>query len=392
MQTVRLLAKIWVFHFVLGVGASANFALAQGIDLDAGAPEIPVNAPDKSARDLVVFPIPISNPTIGTGLALTAALFYKIGQASNPSLTGVGAFLTSNNSWGFGVYQKANLAGDRFRLTAMFGYASLKYDFFGTGNAAAARGISIPITQQGFMVIPRALVRVKGPLYAGLQYRFLRADTTIRISDISFGGELPGQLPNLPDQLPEISDPEIGVTSAGLGPIVQYDSRDSEFGPTKGWMVEFKTNFSRGAVGSDFSYESYTLAINHFRQVGENKVLAFHVSGCRVTGRVPFFDLCLFGTGNDLRGYEGGRYRDKAMFAAQAEFRWRFWKKFGLVTFVGVGAVAKDFGEFKGDELLPAGGAGLRYLASEEYGVNVSVDFAVGKDISAFYFRIGEAF
>ena len=49
MQAVPLPAKIWVFHFVLGVGASANFALAHEPDLDARPPEISVKATDSAA-------------------------------------------------------------------------------------------------------------------------------------------------------------------------------------------------------------------------------------------------------------------------------------------------------------------------------------------------------
>ncbi len=37
-------------------------------------------------------------------------------------------------------------------------------------------------------------------------------------------------------------------------------------------------------------------------------------------------------------------------------------------------------------------GAGLRFLASQKYGVNVSLDYAIGRDTRAFYFYIGEAF
>jgi hypothetical protein len=39
---------------------------------------------------------------------------------------------------------------------------------------------------------------------------------------------------------------------------------------------------------------------------------------------------------------------------------------------------------------LPAAGAGLRYLASRDQRLNVSIDYAVGRDESAFYVYIGE--
>jgi len=40
----------------------------------------------------------------------------------------------------------------------------------------------------------------------------------------------------------------------------------------------------------------------------------------------------------------------------------------------------------------PGGGAGARYMIDDKRGINLSVDYAVGKDSDAVYFRIGEAF
>ncbi|HEY1983575.1 MAG TPA: hypothetical protein VGH13_26125 [Xanthobacteraceae bacterium] len=41
---------------------------------------------------------------------------------------------------------------------------------------------------------------------------------------------------------------------------------------------------------------------------------------------------------------------------------------------------------------MPSASAGLRYLASEKYGVNIGFDLAKGKHNAAYYFRIGDAF
>ena len=115
-------------------------------------------------------------------------------------------------------------------------------------------------------------------------------------------------------------------------------------------------------------------------------------SVCGAEGNVPFYDLCLFGAHNDLRGYVVGQYRDKAMYAVQAEYRRPLFDRFGFVAFAGVGSIAKSFGSFNSDDLLPSVGAGVRYMASRKYRVNVSMDYAVGKSFHGFYFYIGEAF
>jgi outer membrane translocation and assembly module TamA len=100
--------------------------------------------------------------------------------------------------------------------------------------------------------------------------------------------------------------------------------------------------------------------------------------------------LCLYGAGSDLRGYEAGRYRDHALIAAQGELRWQFAQRWGAVAFAGTGGVGPDFSAI--DKMLPAGGVGLRFLASVAYRVNARLDYAVGKDGGSVYFSIGESF
>lgn len=110
-------------------------------------------------------------------------------------------------------------------------------------------------------------------------------------------------------------------------------------------------------------------------------------------GDAPYYDLCMFGGESDaIRGYVGGQYRDDVSLTTQVEYRWRFYKKFGLVAFAGIGEVAPELGEMNTENILPSVGAGIRYRASEEQRVNLSIDYAVGKDSDAWYFRIGEAF
>jgi hemolysin activation/secretion protein len=80
------------------------------------------------------------------------------------------------------------------------------------------------------------------------------------------------------------------------------------------------------------------------------------------------------------------------MLTAQAEYRWRFYKRWGAVAFAGVGQVAENFGDYNTDNLLPSAGIGARFMLSEKNRLNLSVDYAVGKDTSALYFYVAESF
>ena len=96
-----------------------------------------------------------------------------------------------------------------------------------------------------------------------------------------------------------------------------------------------------------------------------------------------------------MRGYYLGRYKDKNYAAAQAELRYRFMARFGIVGFAGTGST---FSKQHNPRLVPSYGAGLRYFFSLEHNSSVRLDYAFGeqrpgeKRQSGFYLSVSEAF
>jgi outer membrane translocation and assembly module TamA len=81
------------------------------------------------------------------------------------------------------------------------------------------------------------------------------------------------------------------------------------------------------------------------------------------------------------------------MIAGQAEYRMQLLRRVGAVVFAGAGSVAATFGDLFRSTLLPDAGLGLRFLAVPSQGVNISVDYAWGRDgSSGLYVYIGDAF
>jgi outer membrane protein assembly factor BamA len=334
-----------------------------------------------SGRDpgTVILPIPQSNPTVGTGLALAGLLLYDPSPGGRPWMTGLGGLYTDSESWAAGLMQKAYLYDDRLRLTGVGGYGNFNIDFYGVGNDAGDQDRSIPLNQKGAFLVLKALGEVAPGMYLGAQYRWLKIESTFD----------PGALGTTGIALPPLSGEAI---LSGLGLLAEYDTRDNELNPRQGAYLSLSSNFSSTALGSDFDYRTAYLAYNRYMPAGPSGVLALRASACAAGGDVPFYELCLFGAHNDLRGYPAGRYRDNTLLTMQGEYRWRFHPRWGLVGFAGVGEVADAFSDFDADHVLPSVGAGLRFLASKEYHVNVSMDYALGEDSRAFYFYIAEAF
>lgn len=338
-----------------------------------------VRPPAKKKVSFVVMPIPVSSPAVGTGLVLPAILFYQPKGSARPWMTGAGALWTSNGSRAGGIFQKAYLGGDKFRLSGGLGRADLNLKFYGVGDNAASRDRSIGIEQKVDFALVQGLVQVSKHQFLGLRVRKASVDTTIPIA-----------LPAFPDLV--IPPVELNLEIAGPGLVYQYDSRDNELDPSSGIFATGTLQWNLPGWGSDRDYTHFDGAINVYRKLGPHGVLAMRVAVCDVSSNAPFFDLCLYGANSDLRGYETGQYRDYTLLAAQAEYRWQFARRWGMVAFAGTGGVAPNFGDYRGSSLLPSGGLGLRFKASTAYNVNVRVDYAVGKHSNALYFGIGEAF
>jgi len=376
-------ASVPAFCFVVGSAATAS---AQNSAQDQ-APVASLPAVEPAAQDatrkphdfsFVALPIPVSNPTIGSGFAFGAGALYKAGKSDKPWVTGVAFLYTNTESWGLALVQKAYIGDDRLRLVGAVGGGEFHIDYYGIGPDAGDRDVSIPITQRAGFIGAQGLVRVAPHLYAGLQYRYLDMGTSLHIDP-----------PPFPDLRPP--DAELESVSSALGLSAEYDSRDSEYQTSSGLYATGVWLVSDTALGSDRDYSRGEARINGYQRLDPKSVLAWRGSVCVAGDDAPFYDICNYGSQGDLRGYASGQYRDRAMVAAQVEYRRKLFGRFGGVVFAGVGGIGPDLGSV-GDAFLPAGGAGLRFEASRKYGVNVGVDYAVGKDSSAFYFRIGEAF
>ncbi|MGH9764033.1 MAG: BamA/TamA family outer membrane protein, partial [Blastocatellia bacterium] len=200
------------------------------------------------------------------------------------------------------------------------------------------------------------------------------------------------------DIIAAIRDNLFRQQTVSIGPHFQVDTRDNTFYPKGGVFVDFGIDLFTQTLGSKFTYQYYKGAFNKYTSLSEHQVLAYRVMGCAAAGdHVPVYDLCLFGTMNDLRGYSAGRYQDRRMFATQVEYRLTipkegFLGRFGIVGFGGVGGVGPKFTDIAVADMLPAGGGGIRFRLTKKNPINFRVDYAVGKSGGSLSIGVGEAF
>src|ERR1043165_4223613 len=298
--------------------------------------------PAKEKRgSLVIAPIPISSPAFGSGLLLITAYVFKVDkedQVSPPSWGGVAGAFTNNGSRGLATGAKLYLKENKYQTTiaAMKGRANL--DFFGIGRIPGKAPISVPLSIDGSIYFGEFLRNVGKNVFIGPRYQFRRLAARLD------GPREPGGF-----EIPEI---DLNSKSAALGFHLQRDQRDSTFYPQEGSLFDFTADFFDQVWGSRREYQTYKIAYNGFYKLAGRKVLAYRSMACSANGSVPFYDLCLFGFNNDLRGYTTGGFQNRRMFATQAEYRIELPKRLGLVAFGGVGGTAKRWSEFRSDQLL----------------------------------------
>lgn len=218
-------------------------------------------------------------------------------------------------------------------------------------------------------------------VYAGLRLGGL-LDASYFTIDAEEGGLLqPGIIPG-----------STGGFTSGLGGLVNWDTRDNTFYPTKGMYHLLTATFFGNAFGSDYAFSRFMVDLRAYARLHERHALAFQVFLNSTTGTPPFYMLPQLGGTKIMRGYYQGRFRDQHALAFQAEYRTLVWWRLGLVGFIGIGDVAPSLGDFNAASFKSALGIGFRFLYDKNEKVNVRVDFALTGDTPGPYISIREAF
>ena len=161
-----------------------------------------------------------------------------------------------------------------------------------------------------------------------------------------------------------------------IGYIITNDTRDHVQYPTHGMFLNFKNQFYRNWIGSDYEFVRYIITYNQFFKL--EKQTSRHVLVARATlniatGNVPFEGQTVVG-GDDIRGYSQGKYRNDQVYTLQTEYRWNFYGKWGMVAFAGLASAVANVSDISDSPLLPGVGAGLRFRMLPTEKVNIGVD------------------
>lgn len=331
-------------------------------------------APDTAVRFFAVPLLTYSNDTrLGFGAA--GILTFR-GNPLRSSVT-FGLLYTQRKQFLlYFPYQWFSPQG-RWRVYGEAGWYRYLYQYFGLGNAYPDDFIETYTAQY-----PRLRLTVARHLNArqlvGLRYNL----DVYRIISSSTGSEIDKKV---------VYGAE-GGRSSGFGPVWLYDSRDNQFYPRQGWLTEAALLGEYRLTGSDFRFLRFSLDATRYWPLGRKMVLASQVVAQFTGGKAPFFNLSQLGGTKRLRGYPDGKYRDKHLLLAQAEWRFPLFWRFKGVLFAASGAVFGTPGEPL--RWRPEGGGGLRFEFDKKQQIHLRLDYGIGDGPknSGFYLTFGEAF
>ena len=352
-----------------------------GADPKASSPQsASPNAAQQDSAALVVAPLPISSPALGSGIVPVLACIFPLrrnDKTSPPSIVGAVGLITDNGSRAFLVGGQLYFRENTYRATTLFARGNLNYNLYGLG--AGTSQPKLPLIQTGQLWFGEFQRSLGWKFFLGPRFLWGSSLITTRPADV-------GTSP-----LP----PDVGLHTAltALGLRLTRDTRPNRFYPTAGTLLDFTSDFFAQGLGSKYSFQSYKLTFNGYESLARNQVLAYNMFACVTGGQPPFYGNCIYGTNNQLRGYIAGSYLARYMGATQLEYRLSLPWRLGLVAFGGLGGVVPGGNQpFRTKNFLPAGGGGARFVLSKQYHVNLRVDFAQGKDTHTWSLGVGEAF
>ena len=307
---------------------------------------------------------PVTEPAVGYGAAGALVFVNRDPEARpgvRPDLYLLGGMYTESQSWAaLGGYSGNYLDGDLHTLAGL-GYISLNLKYYGLGDDPALSQNPVHYNLQATGFGGSAAYRIfSTPLFGGMG---------VRLGKIQV------------DAGPSAAE----TTLLALRPLLQFDTRDNIFTPTRGLFGEAAFAFTHQSQGSWF--ELLDLTAIGYTPIVRDLFLGVRAESGLSFGDPPFYLRPFV----DLRGAPKLRYQGDQAAELEVELRWQFWKRFSLVGFGGAGAAWTSFLDFNRSESVFTGGAGFRYELARKLGLHMGADFAFGKDGFALYIQFGSA-
>ena len=330
----------------------------------------------ENPRGFLPIPIVVTEPAVGYGGGVAGMFLRPRREAGDegwarPDISGVGAFATQNGTWGaFGGDASRWLDG---RLRTQFGAGTGRFnlDFFGLGAAPTSldQGVRYSLQFTGAFAQANWQLAPKSPWAVGPRYVYADVDPKPRESRFQ-------PLAN-----------QVRVKVSAPSAVVEYDTRDNVFTPTRGIYAESSFLASREAFGATDDFERFQQVLIAWHPLTQDVTLGARLNYAWSSDGTPFFLRPFI----QLRGVPAVRYQGDQAGSIEVEARWQFYGRWSVVAFGGAGATRTERQSSTITQSVGSGGLGFRYELASKFGMHAGIDVAHSPGTTALYFVVGNA-
>ena len=194
----------------------------------------------------------------------------------------------------------------------------------------------------------------------------------------------------------QLEDPTYANTSGemalGLGVVLEWDTRDRRYSPSRGLYYQVFGLLFDDALGSDFDFNNYNIDLRNYFSLGPEHVFATQLFLYGATDSPPFWRYASLGGRVHTRGYRRDRFLDQVLVAVQGEYRAPVVWRLSASVFGGVATVAPSVSTLEFQYLHPTIGFGLNLHYKANRTIVARLDNGFGEDGIHIDFGINESF
>lgn len=328
-------------------------------------------------RAFLPVPVIVTEPAVGYGGGLVGMFVRPREEAgregfARPNISAAGGIATENGTWAAFGADSSHWKRDRLQTLAAAGAGEIHLDFYGLGNNTASLDQPVSYTLDFALAMMQGNWKLKdqSPWSAGLRYIYSQVEPSLD------GDPL---IPGLIDHIDmEISAP---------GAVLEYDSRNNLFTPTRGIYSESFYMHSLEDLGATEEFERFQQVIMGWLALGDAVTLGLRGDYQWSSDGTPFFLRPYI----KLRGVEAMRYQGDEMASAEVEARWKVHGRWSLVGAAGYGTARTENDFFSSSSDVWSGAVGFRYELARKFGMHAGLDVGVSEGTTAVYIQVGNA-
>ncbi len=323
-------------------------------------------------KGFLLVPTIVTEPAVGFGGAAAAIYFHSsyADRKAPPSMSGVFGMGTENGTWGAGIFHVGYWKKDHIRYMGAVGRLYINIGFYGSGNNGLIDLESVNLNMDSWLILQQLRFRIgETNFFSGGRYIYFNTKNTF----------------DIPIDIPEFKGLNFESTLSEATAMLNYDTRNNIFSPTKGFYAELSGTYSDNWMGGDGLYGRITTREIGYIPATDKIIVGVRNENIFSLGDVPFYAKPIV----ILRGAPMMKYQNNNTTVTEVQVDWNVYRRWNLVGFTGIGNAFKSFEEFNNGKSVASIGTGFRYLLARKFGMQMGMDFAQSTDDFAFYFVFG---